>query len=892
MKKVLFFALMIFGCMNAFAQTTEELISKLSNAKEDADKVNLLCRIADLQRAGKEYEKAYLYASMAIETSKKLSDRSSEAYACENMGHILFDRKDFGGATSYFLQSLVLYELLSNKKKIGLQHVNIGDVYKAWKAFQKAKEHYSEALKIFNDGKEIPYQLRALKGFADCSFILQDLPTAEQNYAKILQISRANNNNNEASSALQDLSLCSKEKSDFETALKYSLERYQMLGTSKNGSLEHALVANNIGFLYKQSKNNAKAVEFFRTALDMLAKINAEKRGADAVVLDNMGVVQVNLGDFKKAKSYFKDALTVHEKNNDKEGIASSYNYLAACDYVANQNDLALEEVETAIEMGIQNKTYEQLAESYKIQSEIFSAMGDFKRSQEAYKKYQDLKEQIETQKQKEAEAAQAAIIAAEKKENEFKLLMADQEKKELELKQLQLETEKKQGEIQLQQQQLALLTRDKELQNTQIYNQKLEKERALQTLEITEGRLKEEQRQRQIDDLEKEKELQASTIKQKELEQKEKQKALELLESDKKLKDQMLSEQERIQKYNYYFYGLILFVFIAVGFAFYQKQKANRVLAKQNVEIREQQEQIRVKNEELLASEEELRQNNEELMATQEIMRSQKELLEAVNTEIAQINTNLFDSIRYAERIQFAVLPAMNIFQKAFPDTMIFFLPKDIVSGDFYWTATVNNMTFCAVVDCTGHGVPGAFMSMIGSTLLNEIVNQKAVYQPAAILKNLNKAIVKALKQDEKENRDGMDVCLMRTEKSPDNDAHTLITFCGAKRPLYVINDENFVELKGDRKSIGGSQNEETAFQDQVITVPPNTVLYLTTDGYADQNNEKREKVGSKAVKELIKEIFKKPFNEQHKAFEAFLNEHKQYEKQRDDITILAIRI
>jgi serine phosphatase RsbU (regulator of sigma subunit) len=222
----------------------------------------------------------------------------------------------------------------------------------------------------------------------------------------------------------------------------------------------------------------------------------------------------------------------------------------------------------------------------------------------------------------------------------------------------------------------------------------------------------------------------------------------------------------------------------------------------------------------------------------------------------------------------------------------MIFFKPKDIVSGDFYWTAVVGNMTFTAVVDCTGHGVPGAFMSMIGSTLLNEIVNQKNIYQPAEILDRLNKSIVKALKQDEKENRDGMDVCFIRTEKSEERENYYELIFCGAKRPLYVVNNEGFTELKGDRKSIGGAQNDEITFTDQKLELPQGTLLYLTTDGFADQNNEKRDKIGSKSLKELIKNNFKDSFEVQHQKLEKMLAEHMQNEKQRDDITILAVKL
>jgi serine phosphatase RsbU (regulator of sigma subunit) len=453
------------------------------------------------------------------------------------------------------------------------------------------------------------------------------------------------------------------------------------------------------------------------------------------------------------------------------------------------------------------------------------------------------------------------------------------------------LEGDKRENELKLQSQQLALLTSDKELQNTLINNQKLEKEKTLQALQITESRLQEEQRNRQITDLEKEKELQAITIKQKELEGKERQKAFELVEADRKLKAQELQEEKTITQYSFYVYGLIGIIFMVIAFAFYQKQKVNRILGEQNAAIKAQQTEIKIKNEELLSSEQELRQNNEELLATHETMREQKEQLEIVNTEIAAINMNLFDSIRYAERIQSAMLPNIALFQQLFGGAMIFFKPKDIVSGDFYWAAQVNDMNFVAVADCTGHGVPGAFMSMIGSTLLNEIINQKNIYEPERILRRLNMAIMQALRQGEKENRDGMDICLMRVMPT-ENENKLVISFCAAKRPLYLVENDTFIELKGDRKSIGGSQNDETEFVDKNIVVSKGTIAYLTTDGLADQNGPKRQKLGSGAVKEFIKSVYHKPFQKQNELFDEMLKDHMKGEKQRDDITVLAVRI
>ncbi|MCS7003725.1 MAG: SpoIIE family protein phosphatase [Cytophagales bacterium] len=257
----------------------------------------------------------------------------------------------------------------------------------------------------------------------------------------------------------------------------------------------------------------------------------------------------------------------------------------------------------------------------------------------------------------------------------------------------------------------------------------------------------------------------------------------------------------------------------------------------------------------------------------------------------IEQKNVKIMDSIRYASTIQNAILPSQEELSKAFPEIFCLFRPKDIVSGDFYWYSQVREYLFLAVVDCTGHGVPGAFMSMIGSSSLTEIVNVMNVTDPAQILETLDDMVRDALKQDQKANDDGMDVCLVRFDKQANLKR---IVFTGAKRPLWIYKKTGakIIEIKGDNRSIGGMSKKDKKFTETEITLQHGDVLYLMSDGYADQNNHERKKFGTARLMELLKKIAEEPLEEQRDLLEYALNQHQNEVERRDDVTLIGVRI
>jgi serine phosphatase RsbU (regulator of sigma subunit)/ligand-binding sensor domain-containing protein len=265
----------------------------------------------------------------------------------------------------------------------------------------------------------------------------------------------------------------------------------------------------------------------------------------------------------------------------------------------------------------------------------------------------------------------------------------------------------------------------------------------------------------------------------------------------------------------------------------------------------------------------------------------------------IDEKNQKIISSIRYAQTIQQAILPSTDLLHTYFPENFVLYKPKDVVSGDFYWMSVVKNRqtnnvekVYLGVLDCTGHGVPGAFMSMIGNTLLNKIASMADVYQPADMLEALHQEIRVALHQEEEANKDGMDVCLVCFE-APLRQDTAKISFAGAKRNLYITKPDGQVrELKGSRKLIGGLSSGHHRFETHQTILTKGDCIYLTTDGYVDQNNNKRESFTTYRFKELISKIQAKPCAEQKMILDNTLAEHQGQEEQRDDITIIGIKI
>ncbi|OFX32120.1 MAG: hypothetical protein A2X08_13320 [Bacteroidetes bacterium GWA2_32_17] len=370
------------------------------------------------------------------------------------------------------------------------------------------------------------------------------------------------------------------------------------------------------------------------------------------------------------------------------------------------------------------------------------------------------------------------------------------------------------------------------------------------------------------------------------------KQKEIELLNKDKELQNAKISKQET-QKIGLIAGIILMLVLSVVIFVSYnQKKKANKLLVFQKHQIEE-------KNEEL-------NQQNEEISSQRDEIESQRDLLIEQKNKIEEIHSELTSSIHYAKRIQNALLPKPEIIDSILSDYFILYKPRDIVSGDFYWATQTRGhapLLIVAVADCTGHGVPGAFMSMLGISFLNEIVRKQEITQANHVLNELRKEIVNALQQKGQvdEQKDGMDISLLVVNTETNE-----CQWAGANNPLYIIRSNsdlttfeklsNLEELKGDKMPIAIYlvMNE---FTNHNFKVAKGDCLYLFSDGFSDQyGGSNKRKYLSGNFKKLLQNVSNKSMEEQktilNETIDSWMNCGRKTYEQTDDITVLGIKI
>ncbi len=263
---------------------------------------------------------------------------------------------------------------------------------------------------------------------------------------------------------------------------------------------------------------------------------------------------------------------------------------------------------------------------------------------------------------------------------------------------------------------------------------------------------------------------------------------------------------------------------------------------------------------------------------------------MEIQKEELEKNSEKVTSSIKYAKRIQSAMLPVRTLIKEILPESFVFFKPRDIVSGDFFWFKKIKNKTFVAAVDCTGHGVPGAFMSMIGNNLLNEIVVSSHIESPDKILNELHEKITYLLRQGETDNKDGMDLSLCVID-----DEEQKLEFAGAKNPLIVIKHDDLHLIKGDKLPIGGIQLDKPRdYRKHTLDISEPGMYYLFSDGYIDQfGGEDNSKFMLKRFKDLLLKINNQPVEDQRKELRKELQAWmKNQSMQTDDILVMGFRL
>ncbi|HNS11038.1 MAG TPA: SpoIIE family protein phosphatase [Bacteroidia bacterium] len=326
-------------------------------------------------------------------------------------------------------------------------------------------------------------------------------------------------------------------------------------------------------------------------------------------------------------------------------------------------------------------------------------------------------------------------------------------------------------------------------------------------------------------------------------------------------------------------FFGYSMLLSVSVSMTIYLAKEFSRI----NLKLSQQITEIKHLFQKTITQENE----KKKILENQNIELDKK--VKERTSELAQKNRDILDNLQYAQRIQSAILPETSLVYQVLTDAFILYRPKDIVSGDFYTFSQKDGKVIITAGDCTGHGVTGAFLSMIGISLLNQLVNESGITNPAQILNHLNNGIISALKQRSDEVSDGMDIAICSFDLQKN-----ILEYSGANRPLYLLRNGEIKEIKPDKLAIGGFRlKTEAEFTSHHLELIAGDQIYIFSDGFADQfGGEKGKKLLSKRLREKLVSLGNIPMKEQEKLLNQYFDDWKGHFEQVDDVLLIGIRV
>ncbi len=709
------------------------------------------------------------------------------------------------------------------------------------------------------------------------------------NYAnEALKLARKNNDTKSQATALKIIGIVNLFQGEYDKSEQFhkdALALFLALSDSKGISACY----NNLGIIHEFKGEFAKAVEQYKNSLEINKKIN-NRRGI-AGCYTNLGNIFQLRGNYQQSIDYYLKSLKIVESINDSESAADVYNNIGGLNEKLSELDNALKNYQKALILYIESNTKDKMANALNNIGRVLSAQKQYSKSIEYYLQALELRKEYGSKKGIASTNLNIGevYLNIEKYNQAFKYINESLNTfKEIEIKpgvcdayNLLGEYYRKKGKFKKAIEQLEnaveiakqigykpSLQDNYELLSTVYADwKKFPKAYKYRLLyEQTKDSLTNEKNSNNITELQMQYEFEKS-LKEYELQSK-----IEQIKTTEALKKQKIISWALIT-------GLILILIIAfiIYRAYKRKQKDNLLLQKQKNEINNINEELKTYQEELISQKEHLIEN--------------QKIIEKNLNKISKQNQKITDSIQYALRIQNALLPDENGFSKAFADYFILNMPKDIVSGDFYWLKIYENKIYIAVADSTGHGVPGAFMSLIGISFLNEIIKNKESHTAAGILNQLRNHLKSALnrKDDHTKTGDGIDIALCVIDVSKKE-----IQYAGAYNPLIIINDRNELSIvKADKMPIGKHHKEKTSFTNNRFNYSAGDRFYLFTDGYLDQfGGVQGRKFLMNNFKNLLLKICNLPMQEQkNKLIQKFNNWKEDYE-QVDDILIIGFKL
>lgn len=695
----------------------------------------------------------------------------------------------------------------------------------------------------------------------------RDIDSALVFFNRSLKLARKNHNKALEAKAIKNIGLYYDYKGNYKKALLCNnqlLTIYHQL----NDSIGITYCYNSIGIILENQGNYEKALNHYQKALNLAKDIDNLKFLSK--ILNNIGMVHMHLKSYKKALEYFKESLQIKTQLKNQFGIAISYNNIGLVYNNMDSLNLSLEYYKRSLEILEKLDAKRNIGVSLLNIGEVYQQKESFIEAEKYYFKALEMLEILDdkwtisnvTHLLSEFYLKYGDYLSSEDDKMKKYLLAVQYAKRTLNIAlNMNNYREIKRAYYTLSEAYSAL----NDFKKAYFYSVKVleykdslfskEKTQAIQEMET---KYQTEKKEQQIKILNKEKALHQSEI--------------------------------RRQRILIFSVGGGLVMMVILAFLIYkrykEKTRANRLLQEKNIQINQQ-------NEEIITQRDEIEDQRDEISTQRDSIKEQKQILEKVHKELTQ-------SITYAKRIQSAALPTKNILDAVIPQRVIFYQPQGIVGGDFYWATKKDLFRIVVAADCTGHGVPGGFMSMLGMTYLNEIINKENIVQPCEILNKLRQYVIEALHQKGQAGsiKDGMDIsiCALNTKNNQ-------LLIAGANNPVFIIkekrndtipenaivgNNEYLLEVKTDKMPVSISDRMDS-FSQQKFPLNGVKMAYMASDGFADQfGGPNARKYLRKNLKKFLLEIYKKPFKEQARSLKKEFYSWKGEEQQIDDVLVM----
>jgi len=677
-------------------------------------------------------------------------------------------------------------------------------------------------------------------------------------YTKALRISEKIDDKKGITSCCNNIGLVHASQGSYEKALEYyliSIKTSEEVGDKKGMSNCYNLISN----VYYYQGNYERAIDYYFKSLKNREEIG-DKYGM-AECYGNIGNVYKNQSNFERAIEYSLKALRISEELNNKRLMSFNYNTLGTVYTSQRKFDLALEYYFKSLKIEEEFDAKQRMSQCYTNIGSTYNDLGDYDKAIQYHLKSLKISEEIGDKNVMPTVFWNIALL-------HVKLADSYAKNSSERIDHLNIALENGLKAITLAQE-IKATPLENVVANTlmEVYKKLGNYPKAMEFAEvymITKDSLYNEAKNKEINGLqlnyERDKNLKEKTI----------------LEKDKTL----AQEKAKRQTLFTIFFGLGFIMLLALAFFIYRGKKKEH----------EAKILLEEKNYEILEKNEELNQMNEEIA-------TQRDNLELMNTEITLQHDQIFRqhqditaSINYASRIQHAMLPSLEVVTKNLPDFFVLYRPCQIVSGDFYWFKQLKNIVYIVAADCTGHGIPGAFMSMLGLSLLNDVISPRDVNPPHEYLNELRKRLKNTLHQTghKGEQQDGMDIALCMIDIETN-----IVQFSGAYNPLYLLRNNELIVYKGDRMPIGVYPKDKESFTTKEIQLQPDDCLYIFSDGYVSQTGgDDFKKFKSTKLQETLLQIQNKSMCEQKQILETTLDVWKGDNEQVDDILLIGVRI